>query len=263
MKTTRWLPALILSVALASSASATHGGIHPTFPTQGVFFHCTGDTPVYNVNWLQQVGATSAYARWDTSPPAGSVTTGEGCGGADAGWVTNPVYDPVFEGTFTGNLRDMTIRIHDFVLNSDRDPGVPVEMRIYAEIDGVPLFPTGATEGGFEGRAFSVTPTRTNSGLTDRFEFSVTNIGTVKEVKDAAGNVVDVRTGGAAQEDGKGTIERTITIMLGLDAFPGEEPQTTGGTVWVWDATEVPSGITFNPTDLAASTVKADLPDLG
>jgi len=50
---------------------------------------------------------------------------------------------------------------------------------------------------------------------------------------------------------------------LGLDAFPAEEPQTTGGTFFVWDTTEVPSGITFNPAGLAAATVKADLPDLG
>lgn len=122
MRPARIVSALSLVVILASGASATHGGIHPTFKTQTVYFHCTGDTPVYNVNWLQQVGASTAYARWDTSAPAGSVTDGEGCGGADAGWVTNEVYDPVYEGTFTGNLRDMTIRIDDFVLNNDRDP---------------------------------------------------------------------------------------------------------------------------------------------
>jgi len=195
--------------------------------------------------------------------PGVGVADGEGCGGADAGWVMNELYDPTYEGTFSGNLRDMTIRISDVGLNNDRDAGVPVGMRIYAEIDGVPLFPVGATAGGYDGRAFRVTPVRENLGATDKFEFTVTNIGTVEEITDDAGNVVDVQTGGAVQEDGDGTMEHTIKIILGLDAFPGEEPQTAGGTFWAWDTTEVPSGITFNPATHAPDTVQADLPELG
>jgi hypothetical protein len=263
MRPLRWLFALLTLLILAAPASAGHGGIHPTFSTRTVYFHCTGDTPVYNVNWLHQTGASTAYARWDATPPAGSVADGEGCGGADAGWVMNEVYDPVFEGTFVGNLRDMTIRISDVGLNNDRDAGVPVGMRIYAEIDGVPLFPQGVVEGGYEGRAFTVTPTRENLGATDKFEFTVTNIGTVKEIVDGAGNVVDVQTAGAVREDGDGVEEHTIKLVLGLDAFPGNEPQTSGGTFWAWDTTEVPSGITFNPASPAAAKVKADLPDFG
>lgn len=170
MRPARCLSALSLLLILAAPASAGHGGMHPTFATRTVYFHCTGDTPIYNVNWLQQVGASSAYARWDASPPAGSVADGEGCGAADVGWVTNEVYDPVFEGTFVGNLRDMTIRISDVAFNNEREPGVPVGMRIYAEIDGVPLFPRGVTEGAYDGRAFTVTPVRENLGATDKFE---------------------------------------------------------------------------------------------
>ena len=263
MKRIRPLTAVILAILVAAPASATHGGIHPKFRTQGVYFHCTGDTPLYQANWLAQAGAASSYATWDTSPPPGSVTDGNGCGAADSGWVSNEVYDAVFEGTFSGNLRDMTIRVYDFVLNNDRDDGVPVEMKIYAEVDGVPIFPGGTPDTGYAGRSFSVTPARGNSGATDQFEFSVTNIGFAKEIKDASGNVTDVETGGAALENDNGTMEHTIRILLGLDAFPGEEPQTTGGTFFVWDTTEVPSGITFNPAGLAAATVKADLPDLG
>lgn len=262
MTPVRLLSALLL-VLIAAPASATHGGIHPKFRPQTVYFHCTGDTPLYQANWLSQAGASSAYATWDTSPPPGSVTDGNGCGAADAGWVSNEAYDAVFEGTFSGNLRDMTIRLHDFVLNADRDNGIPAQVRIYAEIDGTPIFPGGTPDTGYTGRTVTVTPTRGNSGLTDLFEFSVTNIGFAKEIVDASGNVTDVQTGGAALEDGNGTREYTIRILVGLDAFPGEEPQTTGSTVWVWDTTEVPSGITFNPGSLASATVKADLPNLG
>jgi hypothetical protein len=263
VRSVRLLVAAILVVLVAAPASATHGGIHPQFKSQGVYFHCTGDTPVYNVNWLQEIGASSAYATWDTSPPPGSVQDGEGCTSADVGWTTNELYDPTFEGTFTGNLRDMTIKVYDLVANNDRDQGVPTNLRIYAEIDGISLFPHGSTEGGYDGRSFTVTPSRTNSGLTDMFEFSVTDIGSATEITDAAGNVIDVKTKGAALENGEGEIEHTIKILLGIDAFPGEEPQTTGGDLWAWDTTEVPSGITFNPTSLAVAKVKADTPDFG
>jgi hypothetical protein len=263
VKPLRTLTALGLALIVAAPASATHGGIHPRFKTQQVYFHCTGDTPIYNVNWIQQLTASTAYGRWDTSPPVGSVTDGEGCAAADAGWVTNEVYDPVFEGTFTGNLRDMTVRVHDFVANNDRDAGAPVTLRIYAEIDGISLFPRGITEGGYDGRTFTVTPSRINSGLTDFFEFTVTDIGSATEVKDAAGNVIDVKTKGAALEDGDGTFEHTIKLIVGIASFPGEEPQTTGWDVWAWDTTEVPSGITFNPATPAAAKVKADSPDFG
>lgn len=263
MKLARPILALSLVLMAVSTASATHGGIHPKFRSQGVYFHCTGDTPLYQANWLSQAGASSAYATWDTSPPPGSVTDGNGCGALDPGWVSNEVYDAVFEGTFTGNLRDMTIRLHDFILNNDRDAGVAQQLKIYAEVDGIPIFPGGTPETGYAGRTVTVTPTRGNSGATDLFEFSVTNIGFAEEILDASGNVIDVETGGAALEDGNGTMEHTLRILLGINSFPGEEPQTTGNTIWVWDTTEVPSGITFNPSSLAPATVKADLPDFG
>ncbi len=264
MKAARWLPALILTLTLATSAAATHGGIHPTFRSQTVYFHCTGETPVQQVNYLASNGSSSSYATWDSSPPPGSVTAGEGCGGADMGGASFEGLDPVFEGTFTGNLRDLTVRLYDFILNNNRAEGVPVSLRVYAEVDGVPIFPGGTPEeGGYAGRSFTVTPTRENSGVTDRFEFTITNVGFANEVPDASGNVVDVETGGAALEDGNGVMEHTLKLLVGFNAFAGEEPQTTGTDFFVWDTDEVPSGITFNPSDPAAATVAADLPNLG
>ena len=264
MKLIRPLTAVILAILVAAPASATHGGIHPKFRTQGVYFHCTGDTPVQNANYLASNGDSATHGSWDTSPPPGSVTDGEGCAAVDLGGASFGGLDAVFEGTFTGNLRDMTVRIYDFILNADRDPDAPVRVRVYAEIDSVAIFPGGTPEeGGYAGRAVTVTPSRTNSGVTDLFEFSITNIGYATEIPDGSGNVVDVETGGAALEDDNGTIEHTITLYLGLDGAFGEEPQTTGTDFFVWDTTEVPSGITFNPAGLAAATVEADLPDLG
>ena len=261
MKASRWLPSLILTLTLASSAAATHGGIHPTFKSEGVYFHCTGDTPVYQVNWAAQAGAASSYATWDGTPPPGSVTDGNGCGGWDAGGASNEFGDPVFEGTFTGNIRNMTVRIYDFIVANTRQ-GTTQQLKVYAEIDGVPLFPRGATEGIYDGRTVTVTPSRGNSGATDLYEFTITNIGYANKVKDAGGNVIDVETGGAAQENGTGTMEHTIKLLIGLAGGIGGE-QPTGMDFFVWDMTEVPSGITFNPSTPAAATVAADLPNLG
>jgi hypothetical protein len=246
---------------MAAPALATHGGIHPKFKSQNVYFHCTGDTPVQNVNFLASNGSSAAHGRWDTSPPPGSVTDGNGCMGGDMGGASFGGLDASFEGTFNGNLRDLTVRIYDFILNNDRDPGVPARIRVYAELDGSPIFPGGTAENpSYAGRAVTVSPTRENSGLTDQFEFSITNLGFANEIKDAAGNVIDVETGGAAIEDGNGTLEHTLTLYIGHDAAVGGDPQTTGADFFVWDTSEVPSGITFNPPTLAAATVQADIP---
>ncbi len=245
MKPARCLISLVLVLLMAAPAAANHGGIHPTFQTQHVYFHCTGDTPVQQVNWLTTGGSSSSYGAWDTSPPPGSVADGEGCAASDMGGVSFAFFDAVFAGRFVGNIRDLTIRIYDFVLNNDREEKAAVRVRIYAEVDDV-----------------SVVPTRANSGLTDKFEFSVTNIGFADEIRDDAGNVIDVETGGAAREDGNGSAEHEIRIWLGLEDSLGEEPQASGHDIFVWDTTEVPSGITFNPSSLATATVQADTPKL-
>ena len=250
---------LVGIVALAGPAGA-YTGVRPTFATSNVYFHCTGDTKLYNLNWTEDLGDESAYARWDPNPPAQSVEDGAGCTALDAGWVTNEVYDPVFQGTFTGNLRALTVHIHEFLFNQTRQ-GATQPMRVYAEIDGTPIFPKGSTDGAYDGRGFTVTPSPENAGVTDLVEFTITNIGYADPVYDSAGNLVDVRHGGVAEEDGDGTQVHTLKLMLGVDSFVGDDPPT-GSDLWVWDTREVPSGITFNPEEPADATVAADLPTL-
>jgi len=255
--------ALVGLVLIVPPASATHGGNHPRFGTRNVYFHCTGETKLYNANWLIAAATTNnlygGATAWNTTRPADSVTDGAGCGGLDTGGGTNEAGDPVFEGSFFGNLRDMTVQIHEFVTNQTRS-GAIKQLKIYAEIDGEPIFPKGATEGAYDGRTISVTPTRVNSGATDLYEFSITNIGYANDILDAQGKVIDVETGGMALEDGNGTTEHTLRLLIGgASPLLGDPP--TGLQFWVWDTSEVPSGITFNPTELAPAKVAADLPD--
>ena len=246
------IKALLLAIATlaiaAVPAGATHGGVHPTFRSEAVYFHCTGDTKVYQVNWLSTLGATTSYSPWDTTAPTQSVQAGAGCGSADLGGISNPLYSPTFTGTFNGNVRDITVRLHHLAASRLRT-GQAMDVQVHAEIDGVPLFAGDAGGGG----VVTVKPVASSTGASELFEFTITNIGYATDVLDAEGNVVGVETGGAALEDGDGDDEHILTLMIGLDEYPRPG-------VWAWDTTEVPSGMTFNPETPAAATLKATLP---
>jgi hypothetical protein len=115
-------------------------------------------------------------------------------------------------------------------------------------IDG-DAYHTGEAWGG----RVDVTPVLSSTGLTELLEFSITNLGSVKEIKDQAGNVIDVETKGLAREDGDGVAEHEILITITpFDAIHNN--------AFVWDASELASGITFNPPTLAAARLQATPP---
>jgi hypothetical protein len=139
----------------------------------------------------------------------------------------------------------MTVSVHNLVLSRARTTGT-FTVRVRLLIDGEELL-TNA------GRNVTVTPVLSSTGASELFEFSITNLGFANEVLDSSGNVVDVKTGGHAKENGDGITERTV--MLVIDSAVAEQ-----ASAWVWDTTEVPSGITFNPSTLAAAKIASDLP---
>lgn len=248
---------IVAALALmAPPVSATHGGIHPTFGQERVYFHCTGPTKLYNVNYW--FGPGQSRTGWNTSPPTQSVQEGAGCGGLEYGGFTNPAYDVVFEGTFTGNLRDMTVEIHQLLLGNARESTTET-LRLNAWIDGIPLFPVGTQPD--DGRTVTVTPEPSASGASEKFVFSIANLGYARDIFNEEGELIDVETGGMALEDGDGFQEHTFLLYLGThgDTLNASDPKSKLGA-WVWDTTEVPSGITFNPGSLASATVQADMP---
>lgn len=248
------LVAGLLVLLLALPASAGHSGIHPTFREERVYFHCTGTTKVYNVNyWL-----SDSTTRWDTTPPSGSMDDGAGCGGVEYGGFSNRAYDVEFRGSFIGNLRDVTVEIHQLLLGRARSATTEA-LRIFAWIDGIPLFPEGTQPD--DGKTVVVTPVPSADGNTEKFVFSIRNIGFADEVRDSQGKVVDVKTGGAALEDGDGEIVHDFLILIGTHGNVQDTDVKTKLGSWVWDTTETPSGITFNPSTLAAAKMAADLPD--
>jgi len=254
------LAAVAIVGLVATPAPATHGGIHPTFRQESVWFKCPGPTKLHQANWVTVYGnAPASFAPWAATPPAGSVFDGAGCGALDYGGTTNTFYSAVFRGPVVGNLRDMTVRIHNLLLGNARE-GTTETLRLTGDIDGVPIFPPGTTPSA--GRTVEVTPVTGNSGATELYEFSITNLGYAVDVFDDEGELIDVETGGAALEDGDGSQAHVLTLYIGLHgpglgSDPGQKV-----SLLVWDTTEVPSGITFNPSSLADARMAANLPDL-
>lgn len=188
----------------AAPAGATHGGIHPTFRTEQVYFHCNGPTKVYQVNWAAALGSASSFVPWNTTAPSQSVQQGAGCGSLDSGHLSTAFWDPVFQGTFHGNLRDFTLKLHNLILSQAR-PTTTLNVRISVFVDDEPVI---------SGQTVTVTPTRSSTGASELVEISITNLGFARDVLDAEGNVIGVETGGLATEDGDGTLERTIRILV-------------------------------------------------
>ena len=244
-----WIAAMLAiatAIPLGSPAAATHGGVHPTFRSERVYFHCSGATKVQNVNYLQ-----SGPASWNTTAPAQSYTAGAGCGHLDAavyGTQPSTPYDVVYQGTFTGNIASMSFELHNLLLSQVRSGG-DYDVGLRVSIDGEQLFGDGTTQGA----QITMTPVISSTGLTEKITFSVHRVGCAREVVDANGNVTDVITRGVATEDGDGEIEHEIMVTIDqwyLDRAAG----------WVWDAAEIPAGITFNPATLEAAKAQPDNP---
>lgn len=83
--------------------------------------------------------------------------------------------------------------------------------------------------------AVNVTPVVSSTGLSELYELSITGIG-------------------LATEDGDGTTVHEITVYLDTDP-------SQANSIWVWDTTEVPSGIVFNPATLATAQIQATPPE--
>jgi len=197
----------------------------PVLTEQRVFFHCAGDTPVANLNLL-----TDGPATWDATPPAGSLTGGQGCAAADpparnTSTQESPL-DAVFTGTAEGNLDSMTVRAYGrFVDGRGDQETFTILARV--TIDGTVVLPPSA------GSTLVVTPQVGANGIA-LVEFTITNLQSLR-----------------AEDHG-----RSHEVTFSLDPWHIEHD-----AVWLWDAEEVPAGITFNPESPAGPVLRA--PDQG
>lgn len=237
--------ATVLLIAVSGPASATHSGIHPTFKENNAYFHCVGGDAmkIQNLNYPNP---------FDANAPTRSAADGAGCGMADPANLINTMSsggpaDSSFAGISTGNLKNMTVEMY-LLGNYTYGPVTgDIELDVWLTIDGEEyLHPDAAT----------VTPPleETNSGATQKVEFTITGIGSAKDITDADGNVIDVETKGLATEDGDGLQEREIGLTVRMAGYVDYV-----ASVWVFDTEEVPAGITFNDATPAATKLPVQI----
>lgn len=219
MRTSAVLLALLVC---ASSAAAADEPAAPSLRTERVYLHCAGEVKAQNVPF-----ALGEVPGWDTTAPTGSVQSGAGCGwyeNAGGAWLgpNRTTLDAEWEGTFTGNVDSITVELHDIHVSAARATGVFLA-RATLFVDGQEHLNTG------EGGDLQLTPVPSETRLSERMTFTLGNLG-------------------LDDEQGDGTQVRTFRLVL---RSLGEEQ-----SAWVWDTTEVPAGLTFNPPAAEAVTVR-------
>jgi hypothetical protein len=83
----------------------------------------------------------------------------------------------------------------------------------------------------------TVTPVRSSTGASERIRFTIVGLNLMNEANDTEHDVLLTLNGGAFVASGV--------------VFPVHDSQN----LWVYDTTEVPSGLTFNPAAAEAATI--------
>lgn len=195
----------------------------PNTPLTNVYFQCGGDTKEGTVNALN-----SQYPTWSEDAPSGSITGGEGCGQVDDGQISGirpqTPYEFTAVGYYTGNLDELTFKMHNIFVGQRRASGT-TNVDISVVIDGESLFGLAST---------------TNAAGTVSTEPAAKRV-PIAPVGTGA-------TGAAALYEGTIT---GIDMLLPADNIEHEVvfniTTTEPMNIWAWGNTEAPSGLTFNP----------------
>ncbi|HEV3475239.1 MAG TPA: hypothetical protein VG602_07730 [Actinomycetota bacterium] len=202
--------------ALAVPASGQTAEV-PTFRTERAYFKCAEGPKLQNVAVLQGTIPT-----WNTTPPAGSFTAGNGCGFYE-NLANASGLNLEFKGTFTGNLDNLTVELHDIYASTGR-PNHQILMRAVLTIDDEPVV---------ESALMNFPTTASSTGISEKIAFTFTELNFDEEL-------------------GDGTQVHNIHLV----ARGGTETQS----LFVWDASEVPAGLTFNPATPEAFKIAVDRP---
>jgi hypothetical protein len=218
--------AALMALSVPASAQTT---ITPTFRAEQTYFHCHGQTKLANAEYA----TASTLPSWNTTKPTASVTSGAGCGWADTSALRSPQagnspHDGAWMGTFTGNLKSLTVEVHSISAGPGRAGG-PQTFNATLFVDGVSMFGLAA-DGRANRAAVTVTPVVSSSQASSSYTFTIDRLP-------------------FATEDGDGTKTREIILNLAASSEP-----LMG---WVYDTSEVPSGITFNPAAAKGPVIRA------
>lgn len=222
-----------MDVLRVTGSAGAPSATDPALPSQRVYFAC-GASKVANVDG----SSTGSVVGWDTTAPTGSATAGAGCGSVDSPFTQSAVpnlYDTTFSGTFTGNLDSLTLEAHNIYAGAGR-ASTPTSLAVRLIVDGSELTPGRNGLGEF----VTLKPVRSSTGESELFKFSITNIGFTSPA-DAGDHEIQLLVNGGTR--------RAVGPSVNDSA-----------SVWVYDATEVASGITFNPPTLESTWIKASRP---
>jgi hypothetical protein len=217
MRMARRILGTLLALGLVGAPATAEDEVFvPNLRTEQVWFHCEGDTKVHD-------SVSNGAIGWDTTAPTQSVTAGAGCGSVD-----NPVHgnnqvsvqDAHFGGFYDGNLDTMTVELHNIYVGAARAQG-PLTFNIRLAVDGTPIL-------GEAGKDVSVSPVRSATGASEMVKFTIAGIGLTDALNNLEHDVLMTVTGGAPANDAAVPIRDTASG-------------------WVYDSTEVPAGIVFNP----------------
>lgn len=193
---------------------------------QQTWFH-RPTTHVANAGYVEPA---HGIATFDTTPPAGSVTGGNG--GGYAAWSTllvggdDALTDARFEGTYTGVLDRLDVDLHMLVDSFSR-LGVPQTLDIDVLINGAAVFSAGEVE------VTGVTEENSSAGSL-RLDFAITGLAE--------------HLASFGYPNGP---DATHEVTLVVGAFYLDQV-----TIFAFDTTEVPGGIGFNRKDIPAGTTE-------
>lgn len=185
----------------------------PEFVTERNYFTCDGTTKVAQANLV----VDGELPSWATLAPTQSVQSGAGCGAYEVALLggTNQasIYDASWEGTFTGNIRDIALDLHFIQPATAAFGELNLDLRL--AIDG--------TEYDLSGQFATAPAIASSTGASYSVQMALNDI-----------DIID-------DQFGPGNKTHTYTITA-----DGHFVDTDAAVAFVWGTTEVPGGLTFN-----------------
>ncbi|MGH2711525.1 MAG: hypothetical protein ACRDH9_10030 [Actinomycetota bacterium] len=225
--------ALLLAAGVIAGVSGPASALHglsgkdfvPYTPEEHVYFHCEGATKIQNVE-------LDGAIPWSTVSPSQSIQAGGGCASVDNGIFGNnqtSYQDSHFEGSYGGNIDAITVDAYYGPIGVYVD-AVPDDfsLNVRLAIDGVPIL-------GVNGR--DVTVHTVPGGNFEHVRFTITGINLMNEANDTMHDVLLTLSGG--------------TEVADAVLWPVRDTQT----LWLYDATDLASGLVFNPTTVENDSI--------
>lgn len=216
------LAGLLLVVSLATAMALPAASSADELSERRVYFACD-DAHIANTHGEGTFG-------WSDEAPQAPMADGSGCtflgvqgdpylGQHEVGGV--PI-SAAFEGTVEGGLDALTVRLWNLDVSRSRSPGVPtpgLSIFVWLTVDGV---------ASLDRREVILEPV-SEQQLWRQFQFTVTDLGFAEGNDDA---------------------RHHIELRLGVGS-------RTEASFWAFGASDVPSGLDFNPRDPAEHVVPA------